>query len=394
MPDDELFDFSGFPTEGSLARRPEPDPWSVLSRRDQEPGESGPRLTVRTLALLAVLVVVGGGLAGAVAGRAARGAPASMPLPAGSVVRLDQLGTVSDLVQAAAPAVVYMSTRRPALSEVFLAAPPEGTFSGIVVDDRGFILTTKSAVESAAGINVFLADGRSATGKVIHKSPDNDIAIVKLDKTLVALPVASLGHSADLRIGDPVLALGNALSFGSSPTVSQGVVTALRRRAGPLDGLIETDATVNRANVGGPLLNLAGQVVGISVPNPPNVSGGHAIGIDYVRPFVDQVVQGRLPMSSGLKVSEFTPNLAYAVGLSYTRGVLVAEVTNGGAGEKAGIQPGDLITQIGGRPVDSEEAFVRQTVAGPFDEPLKVTVLRGKETLTLELTLATNFALP
>lgn len=381
-------DFFGLPVEGSLARGPEPDPWAVLSGpASPQPGiaRSGPRI----IAVLVAVSLAAGAISGFVAARLGREPTRPPGLPQASPIQVAEAGSLSDLVDQVAPAVVYMSTRVATLPEVLGPVPPPGIVTGIVVDDRGYIVTTRSAVEKAPSLGVFLADGRQFRGQVIRASPDNDVAIVKIDDA-VSLPVVRLARSIDLNVGDPVVAVGNALSFGGGPTVSQGVVMALHRKipADNLDGLIQTDALLGATMAGGPLLNLAGQVVGLGVTAPSGGGGSYAIGIDSIRPFIDQVVQRKVPMSSGVKVATLTPQLAFGVGIQYTRGVIVTDVSKGGPGDLATLRPGDVITDIDGEPAESEERFMRLTVAGPADGEVVLTVVRGQETVNLTLQLA------
>jgi serine protease Do len=143
--------------------------------------------------------------------------------------------------------------------------------------------------------------------------------------------------------------------------------------------------------VGGPVLNLAGQVVGLAV-QPKNEPGNYAIGIDSIRPFVDQVVQRQTPYTSGLTVGTLTPQLAAGLRIKYTPGVVVVGVTRGGPGEQAAMQERDVIIEIDGKPVESEERFLRLTVAATASDkeptvPVSLRVLRGTDYQTVNLTL-------
>jgi serine protease Do len=322
-----------------------------------------------------------------VAGRSSRRESAATPLSPSQVVNPAPLGGVADLVDQIGPAVVYLSTGSATVNDLVGPNPPPGTVSGLLVDERGYVVTTKSGVANASELAVVLSDGRQFRGKVVRRSPDNDVAVVQIFDA-VGLQVVSLGRSIDLRVGEPVVAIGKSLSFGGSPTVSQGVVMALHRKIGDtLDGLVETDAQIGPANAGGPLVNLAGQVVGIAVPTPAAAAGSYAIGIDSIRPFIDQVVQRRPPLTSGLRVATLTPSLAFASNIQYTRGVIVTGVTKGGPGDQAQLRLGDVITQIGGQPVETEERFIRLTVAGSSDSPTAVAGYRAGSSFTVNVTL-------
>jgi S1-C subfamily serine protease len=369
--DDDFLNLAGFSVEGNLARGPEPDPWSVLApKEDQHP--PGPRFPERRmLALLLGLALLAGAVAGAVAGRITRPEASTRSLPAVTPVPF-QVGTVSDLIEQTSPSVVLLSSHVASFKEMVGST---GTLAGVLVDDRGYILTSRSGVDKAGELGVVLSDGRQFRGKVERTSPDNDFAIVKIEGA-AGLQVARLGRSQDMRSGDPVLSVGK--SPDGALTVAQSVVSGLHRKVGDLDGLIETDASVPPTNVGGPLLNLAGEVVGISITPPPNTPGTFAIGIDSMRPFVDQVVERRAPLTSGLKVATLTPVMAFLANLQYRPGVIVIEVANGQPGEQGGIQPGDVITQLNGEPVENEERFIRLTVAS-LTERVVLTVARGQQ---------------
>jgi S1-C subfamily serine protease len=388
--DDDLNEhlFERLSIEGNLARGLEPDPWGILSPPAAPAGGRSARISRTAVALLVIVALAAGAVAGAVAGRLSRPrVDSGQGLRAPDVVAVAQAGTLSDLVAQVAPAVVYISTRVPGLPDL-LGPVPQGSVSGFLVDERGYIVTTRSAVDKVSDVGVVLPDGRQYAGKVVRKYPDNDIAIVKIPEEAAALPVVRLGRSADLRPGDQVVAVGNSLGFGGATTVSQGVVTTTHRKILPdLDGLIQTDARLGASLAGGPVLNLSGQVVGIAIVVPGGTDGSFAIGLDSIRPFVDQVVQRHTPMTAGVKVATLTPPLAYGVGVQYTRGVIVADVQRGGPAELAGLRPGDVVTQINGQPVETEERFIRITVTGATEPPLAVTVLHGQQSATVTLRL-------
>jgi S1-C subfamily serine protease len=384
--DDEFFDLTGS-VEGSLARGPERDPWSVLAPR-RTPDEAPPTRIGRGLvAALLALALVSGAVAGALAGRAVRSEPQAPGLPQSAVVPPQQLGGLADLVERATPSVVYLSTRLSSVAEE-VGPHPNGTVTGFIVDGRGYIVTARSGVDKVSELQVALYDGRRFRGRVVRKSPDNDVAIVKIDDA-VGLEAVRLARSADLRVGEPLAVLGSSLSFGGEVNVSQGVVRALHRKVviDNLDGLIQTDAEIGAANAGGPVLDLGGRVVGLAITSRSAPETALIIGIDAIRPFIDQVVQRRTPTSSGTKVAALTPELAFGVGITYTRGVIVVDLRQGGPGEQAGLRPNDVVTAINGEAVDSEERFIRLTVSGPVEGPLSLTVLRGHEELKVPLSL-------
>ena len=232
--------------------------------------------------------------------------------------------------------------------------------SGVIVDAReGLIVTNHHVVEHADEISVTLTDGRHFQAKRVGADPDTDVAIIRVPaEHLVAIP---LGDSDKLEVGDYVVAIGNP--FGIGQTVTQGIVSALRRTGLGIKGyedFIQTDAPINPGNSGGALVSLRGELVGINTaivgPSGGNVGIGFAIPANMVREVMDQLVRygevrrGRL----GIAVQDLTVELGDAMGLpAHQSGAVVANVETGSAAERAGLKTGDVITSIDKTPVRS-----------------------------------------
>ncbi len=261
-----------------------------------------------------------------------------------------------------------------------------GLGSGFIIDREGYVLTNNHVVDGADEIKVTLHDEKQYDATLVGRDEKTDIALIKLKEPKGDLPFAELGDSDALEIGEWVLAIGNP--FGLQETVTQGIVSAKWRKIGqgPYDDFIQTDASINPGNSGGPLFNLSGKVVGLNTaifsPSGGNVGIGFAIPINIAKNIVPQlkgkgkVVRGWL----GVVVQKVTPELAKSFGLSQGRGALVADVDKEGPAAKAGIAPGDIITDYDGKEMkemDELPMLVAQTEIG---KTVEVSVLRdGKK---------------
>lgn len=234
--------------------------------------------------------------------------------------------------------------------------PRRGFGSGVVMDDQGHILTNHHVVESERGVIVTLPDGRLLGGTVVGGDEEADVAVLKVEGE--GLRPAEFGDSDALKVGQPVLAIGNPLGLAGGPTVTSGVVSSLRRslRFGNGHGMrvIQTDAAVNPGNSGGPLVDLEGRVVGITAAQMPWAKGiAFAVPINAARRIAEQLIEhGRVPRPwLGITGYDITPRLAGYYGLSASSGVFVTEVAPGSPAAAAGLRVGDIIVGLDGRPV-------------------------------------------
>jgi serine protease Do len=263
--------------------------------------------------------------------------------------------------------------------------------SGFVIDAQGHVVTNAHVIDGADVVKVKLADDREYRAKVVGKDTRLDVAVLSLESPPRDLPVAALGASDPLRVGEYVVAIGNP--FGLGDTVTMGIVSAKGRTigAGPYDDFIQTDASINPGNSGGPLFNLRGQVVGINTAiNPQGKGIGFAIPIDAVRDVLPQllasgkVARGRL----GVVIQGMDEDLARALGMDRARGALVESVEPGSPAEKAGVRPGDVIVALDGQDVPRSEDLPRMVARHPPGTAVKVTLLRDRQRRTLDMTLA------
>ncbi len=232
--------------------------------------------------------------------------------------------------------------------------PRRGAGSGVVFDDAGHIITSLHAVAGAETVFASRGEGQVLRGTVVGGDDDTDIAVIRVDAK--NLKPAEFGDSDRLKVGQPVLAIGNPLGLSGGPTVTSGVVSSLRRslRFGPGDGLrmIQTDAAVNPGNSGGPLVSLEGRVVGINTATIPYAEGiSFAVPSNVVREVARQILEhGRVQRPwLGLAGHDVGRRMADYYGLAASRGVFVAEVTPGGPAQAAGLQVGDVLLALGDR---------------------------------------------
>ncbi len=263
--------------------------------------------------------------------------------------------------------------------------------SGVIVSEQGYILTNHHVIQGADAIQVSLRDGRVAQAKVVGSDPDTDIAVLKVD--LKKLPTITLGHSERLRVGDVVLAIGNP--FGVGQTVTMGIVSATGRNKlgiNTFENFIQTDAAINPGNSGGALVDAEGNLIGINTAIFSQSGGSQGIGFaiptSLAKGVLEDIIQYGHPLRGwlGVEAQAITPELAHALNLETTDGVVVTGVIRNGPAHKAGLKPGDVITAIDGNKIaDAREAMVAILGRRPGSK-LTLTVLRDGETLTLQAT--------
>jgi serine protease Do len=263
--------------------------------------------------------------------------------------------------------------------------------SGLIVDPSGIVVTNAHVIEGASRILVVLRDGRELEADVLGADRDADLAVLKVAQR--NLPATPLGRSADLMMGETVIAIGNP--FGLSNTVTTGVLSA-RGRMVPAEGggtrfsdFLQTDASINPGNSGGPLVNLAGQVIGVNTAIIQGASGiGFAIPADRAQRVVDDLLRyGELqPLWTGLRLETIDAELARREGLAVSRGALVVRVIADSPAARAGVREGDLIVGLAGQPVTAREDLTTAFYTVAPGTPLVIDVRRGEQALRLSLT--------
>jgi serine protease DegQ len=239
--------------------------------------------------------------------------------------------------------------------------------SGVVVSDKGYILTNHHVVEAADEIEVALADTRRAKARVIGTDPDTDIAVLKID--LKNLPTIAFAQSDQARVGDIVLAIGNPYGVGQS--VTQGIISALGRHMGisTFENSIQTDAQINPGNSGGALIDINGNLLGINNAIYSRTGGSQGIGFAIPSMLAKQVMEQIIATGSvtrgwvGIGIQDMTPDIAESLKLPKVSGALITEVVNGSPADRAGIHPGDVLTAIAGKPVGGQSGTLEAIAA-------------------------------
>ena len=312
-------------------------------------------------------------------------------------------GSLSGAARKAAPAVVSINTskapvRDPRSDDPWFqfffgnqgSQPQAGLGSGVIVSPEGYILTNNHVVADADEIDVTLSDSRKARARVIGTDPETDLAILKIE--LDKLPVIVLGDSDTAQVGDRVLAIGNP--FGVGQTVTSGIVSALGRSQlgiNTFENFIQTDAAINHGNSGGALVDVNGNLLGINTAIYSR-SGG-SLGIGFAIPVstakmvlssittTGQVTRGWI----GVEPGELSPEMAETFGVKAPAGVIITGVLQNAPAARAGLRPGDVITEVAGKPVVSVAGLLSAVAALKPGAATSLRVQRGERVLDLEV---------
>jgi len=349
------------------------------------------------LAAVAVLTIAAGTVGGALAGKQSEPTVAEQTTAGGfdttsvgtptRAVNVDAKSDVSDLISKALPGVVSINV-------VLDSGQAAGT--GFIITSDGQIATNAHVVADANSIEVVFSDGSSAPAKVLGVDRTDDLAVIKVDKTgLTALP---LGKSSDLKIGEPVVAIGNALALTGGPTATEGIVSALDRTIDTNDGehlthLLQTDAAINPGNSGGPLLTLDGEVVGINSAGSQDAQNiGFAIAIDTAQPIISQLQQGKAVTKAylGVSTTPLDPTVAQQNGVDIDHGLLIVDVAADSAASAAGLKPGDVIVSIDGKTTDENTALGDEIKAVGAGNVVHLKIYRDGKTIDVDATLSTH----
>ncbi len=359
------------------------------------------RLPVATgSALFFILLVLIGLLAPSGAGALLPAEVDDMPLP-----------SLAPMLERTTPAVVNIATRgrapvrqSPLLDDPFFRRffdvpdqprerQTQSLGSGVIVDaGRGLVITNHHVVHRADQITVTLADGREFSATLVGSDAETDVAVIRIEADdLTALPLAD---SDQLRVGDFVVAIGNP--FGLGQTVTSGIVSALGRsglKVGSYEDFIQTDASINPGNSGGALVNLRGELVGINTailaPSGGNIGIGFAIPTNMAMAVTHQLVEhGEISRGQlGIGVQDLTPALAEAFGLDTRNGVVVTQITPGSPAERAGLQTGDILQSLNGRPVRQASELRNSIALLRVGDTVELEVRRNGSTRTIRATV-------
>ena len=309
------------------------------------------------------------------------------PAEASAVTLVPEGSSVHDLVVAVRPSIVAIHTTITQTDLFGQSVEGEAAGSGFVWSADGYVVTNNHVIEGAAEITVTFDDGTSERAELVAADPRSDLAVLRVERTdLVPL---TIGDSDAIRVGDPVVAIGNALDLGAEPTVTGGMVSAKERTIDTQNGevlvhLLQTDAAISSGNSGGPLLDMSGRVVGINTAVASQGQNiGFAIAITPAEQIVQQLRDGQVPRHALLGVSARPTT-------DGTAGALVAAVEPGSAADAAAIEVGDVITSLAGDPVENPEQLVAAIISRQPGDAVEVVLRRDGETVTVTATLGAH----
>ena len=368
--------------------------------------------TVLGAALLAAVLASGGTVAALTAsGALEKPAPTTAAAPTGTTVgatgqpvTIDESSATIDVAAKASPAVVRITVNGNVDTSQGVI-PETGVGSGIIYDSHGWILTNRHVVEGSDRLSVELNDGRVFEGRVYGIDTLTDLAIVKIDANDV--PVANLGRSSELKVGQLVVAIGSPLGTYSN-SVTSGIVSAKGRTITTdgnqnLNNLIQTDAAINPGNSGGPLLDAGANVVGINTAIAADSNGiGFAIPIDIARPIMEQAVAGKELSRPymGVVYQAIDRQYADAHNLSVREGAIIQRGANGNStspavvpgspADQAGIREGDIITKVNDQAIDTDHPLDATLSMFAPGDTVTVSLLRDGQTITVQVQLGTR----
>ncbi len=267
--------------------------------------------------------------------------------------------------------------------------PAASLGSGFIIDaEKGLIVTNNHVIRDADEVRVTLHDDTTLDAKILGKDDKTDLALLQVTSPNHKLVAVPFGNSDEMRVGDWVLAIGNP--FGLGGTVTSGIISARARdiNSGPYDDFIQTDASINRGNSGGPMFNLKGEVIGINTaifsPTGGSVGIGFAIPSNLAKPIVDQLVRfGKTKRGwLGIRIQTVTPEIADSLGLKESGGALVASITPKGPAEVAKLQPGDVLLEFNGQKLTGMRQLPRLVAETPIGTDAKVLFWRDGKTMT------------
>ena len=277
--------------------------------------------------------------------------------------------------------VVNIASVRMLHDQLFRIFPVEGVGSGVIIDEKGYILTNNHVIDDAERLRVTLPDGKVLRGRVVGSDESTDLAVLKLESEQ-PLPAAQLGNSDNLKAGQMVIAIGNPFGLTGGPAVTAGIVSSLNRsiqtRSGVLE-LIQTDAAINPGNSGGPLVNTNGEVIAINTANMPYAQGiGFAVPINIAKSILKELIENGKVMRPWIGVASMkvTPQLARYYGLPVTEGALIARVEPYSPADDVGLRKGDIIEEIDGARVEDPAQIASHVRKKHVNDELTLTVNR------------------
>jgi len=332
--------------------------------------------------LIAVLLLVGISLA------VTNTIPNSTSFASGYVYVDEQIGSelsTQDLVADVAPAVVSIVTESVSYNWFWQAVPQTGAGSGIIISPDGYIVTNNHVVEGANKVTVTLSSGSTYEATLVGTDAETDLAVVKIDASGLDYLHFLANSLEQLGVLDPVVAVGNALALPGGPTWTLGVVSNLGRSiavdtGAVLKDIIQTDAAINAGNSGGPLINMAGQVVGINVAIASNAENiGFAISTDTAIPVVQSLInEGKVVRPwLGVSVTTVTSTIQHYYNLAVDTGALITSVSNGSPADEAGLKAGDVITKLGDDDISTADDLISAIGSHQIGDQVDIAYYHG-----------------
>ncbi len=321
----------------------------------------------------------------------------------GQVVQLPSVNIETDITSAVAkvgPAVVTINSTVPGQFTPFgLSSDQQASGSGVIISDKGYILTNEHVIDGATQVDVILADGTSLPAHIVGSDLYSDLAVLQVTGKIPA--AAAFGNSDTLKPGETAIAIGSPLGDFKN-TVTVGVISATGRSLDTgngyqLEGMIQTDAAINHGNSGGPLVNLAGEVIGINtlIVRNSNSTGDVAEGLGFSIPSNTAMAIATQIMTKGFIARPYlginwqpiNPDIASAYGLPVQWGAFITQINSGSPAEKAGLRRGDIITQVGSIVLDGTHAYTNALLNYSPGQTIPLTISRGSKTLQVNVTL-------
>jgi S1-C subfamily serine protease len=377
------------------AEKPSATEEPVAASPDETPRRRG---GLRFVAALLLAALIGGVAGGFIVDQLGSGDPAGSftaqqardgrPPP--------EPGSVAEIVEQVRPSVVRVETDLVALDEFLQPVPgPDAAGTGIIIDNEGHILTNAHVVEDAESVEVVTTDERRLEAEIAGRDVLSDLAVLEVDAE--GLQPVPIGDSDDLRVGDRVIAVGNALgaALGSEPTVTEGIVSALDRQireagGNTIQNMIQTDAAINPGNSGGPLLDLDGELVGVNTAIAGNAQNiGFAIAITPARPIIsDLISEGRVIRPFlGVQMRSLDQQETERLGLEPNQGALIVGVEPGTGAEEAGLRAEDVIVEVDGTEISGPGEVGEVINRHEPGDRITLVIIRGEERITVEAVL-------
>jgi len=299
---------------------------------------------------------------------------------------------IIDVIERVSKSVLNINILRVLQDYYYRTVPVKGLGSGFIFDEAGYILTNHHVIGDAQRILVTLANGQSSEGRIIGTLRSSDIGVIKIEAK--GLTVAELGDSDKLRVGQRVFAIGNPFGLQGGPTVTSGVISAVNRtiqsEEGVFHNLVQTDAAINPGNSGGPLIDTEGKVVAICTAIIPYAQGiGFAIPINEAKSFAQEIQQYGSTMRPWLGITGLNLNrdISDHYNIPVERGVYVVSVTGDSPAERAGMEQGDIISELDGHRIDTVEEVQEVLSKRKVGDAVELSILRGRQRGRLQVTL-------